>query len=148
MAQTYAGAVGSATAQGLLTAVWIASGELSEGKRRLARAGAAAAVATVGWFTSDRDTDAGDHEAPDDPSKPVDRRRVAVVVAASALSIGMIAGRRQLEKRWLARLTRAGHEHPHRALALRLGLLSVAATLPGKLLAVHEARTPVDLDRG
>jgi hypothetical protein len=60
--------------------------------------------------------------------------------ASIAVGLGMIVGRRQVEKRWLAALTRAGHPLPHRALGVRMGLLSFAGTLPGRLVKVHERR--------
>lgn len=158
MAQTYAGAVGSAAAQGLLTAVWIASRELPPAYRRLARFGAGASVAVTGWYSSARDERVTSYTLgegmtqranEDAPPQPVDRRRMAVVAVASAVSVGALVGRRHLEKRWLARLQRNGHQHPHRALALRMGLLSVALTLPGKVMTVYEAqRKDVDLHRG
>jgi hypothetical protein len=164
MALTYVRAIGSALAQGALTATWVAAGELPTPQRRLARAGAAASVAAVGWFSSDS-SDNSDNStegtpsppsnqpaggpAQDDTPQPMDPRRVALTVVLSGLSIGMLVGRRHLEKRWLARLAAKGHEHPHRALALRLGLLSAAATLASSLQSAHaEQRRSLDLDRG
>jgi hypothetical protein len=76
---------------------------------------------------------------------PVDARKVAVTLVLGVVSIGTTIGRRRLEKRWLARLEANGHEHPHRALAVRMGLLSAAVTLPGRLYAAHNS---VDLERG
>lgn len=158
MALTYVRAIGSALAQGALTASWVAAGELPARQRRLARAGAVASIAAVGWFSSASDERSIDwtvgegvtvKAAPDDTPQPMDPRRLAVSLALGGLSIGMLVGRHRLEKRWLARLEEKGHEHPHRALALRLGLLSVATTLPGRLQAARDAqRKAVDLDRG
>jgi hypothetical protein len=45
---------------------------------------------------------------------------------------------RQLEKRWLARLIRQGHPHPHRALGLRMAAVWAAASLPARLLTVRK----------
>ena len=158
MALTYVRAIGSALAQGALTATWIAARELPTRQRRLVRAGATVSIAAVGWFSSASDERSIDWTAgegvtvkatPDDTPQPLDARRVAVSLMLGGLSIGMLVGRRQLEKRWLARLEEKGHEHPHRALALRLGLLTVATTLPGRLQAARDAqRKAVDLDRG
>jgi hypothetical protein len=45
-----------------------------------------------------------------------------------------------LEKRWLARLVRAGHTRPHRSLGIRMGLLTAGTALASDLIAVAEAR--------
>lgn len=195
MALIYVRAVGSALAEGALTAAWVAAGELPVRQRRLARAGAIASVVSIGLAAGVRnaasitapaattahplagaDAPAGaalnggaapddgaapdggaaldggaapDGDVADDRPEPMDPRRLAVTLVLGGLSIGMLVSRRHLEKRWLARLEANGHEHPHRALALRLGLLSVAATLPGRLRAARDAqRKSVDLDQG
>jgi hypothetical protein len=72
---------------------------------------------------------------------PVGRRATAAQVAAAVAVLGVItaasagvavAGRR-LERRWLARLIRQGHPHPHRALGLRMAAVWAAASLPARL---------------
>ena len=147
---TYLGAVGTAVAQGLLTGSWIAAGGLPPAKRRAVRAAATMSVAAAGWYASakdDRDIAYTVGEGlvirtPDgtEVRRPV-RRGSAIATSAGLLfGLGMIAGRRELEKRWLARLRKDGHEHPHRALALRMGLLALAGALPGRLVAAHDAR--------
>jgi hypothetical protein len=146
---TYVRAVVTTAAQGLLTGTWVASGELAPLRRRAVRAGATAAMIGVGWVTG-----------PDQPERTVtwsedrglvvrekdgtelakpDRRRLVASGIAAAVAVGMTVGRRQLEKRWLARLRRAGHPHPHRALAVRISLLTMAVMLPKELIDVYEA---------
>jgi hypothetical protein len=144
---TYLGAVGTAVAQGALTAAWIASGELPYGHRRAVRIAAISAVVTAGWLASARDPREYTYTVgeglvvknPDGTEEPRPLRK-ASLAASGAVGLGMILGRRQLEKRWLDRLRRTGHEHPYRALALRMGLLSLAGTLGSRLIAVHEAK--------
>jgi hypothetical protein len=148
--QTYLGAVSAVLAQGALTAAWIASGELPKPHRRAVRAGAAATVAAYGWWSSRRDSpdvswrpDVGlvVRKADGTEMTPEERMMSARATGvATAFGIAMILGRRQVEKMWLARLRREGHEHPHRALALRLGLMTIAGALPARLLSVHKAR--------
>ncbi|MFI5496524.1 hypothetical protein [Actinoplanes sp. NPDC051859] len=76
----------------------------------------------------------------DSSPEPVSKARLIAGGAGVAIAVAtMIAGRR-LEKRWLAGLTRNGHTHPHRALGVRMGLISFAATLPSGLIRAHEAR--------
>jgi hypothetical protein len=84
----------------------------------------------------------------DDPSEddPSLRRRallagavgVGALTAAVAVSVGVAMAGRQLERRWLARLTRQGHPHPHRALALRMAGLYAALTVPSRLIIVRQ----------
>ncbi|HET6532663.1 MAG TPA: hypothetical protein VFH03_18915 [Actinoplanes sp.] len=145
---TYLGAVGTAVAHGALTAAWIASGELPHDRRRAVRIAGIAAVVTAGWLTSARDprefsytVGEGGLVVVKNPDGTEERRpvRKAALAASATFGLGMIVGRRHLEKRWLDRLRRSGHEHPHRALALRMGLLSLAGTLGSRLIAVHEA---------
>jgi hypothetical protein len=80
----------------------------------------------------------------DDPSEadPPSRRRAvlagAVGVGVLAASVGSTMAVRRLERRWLARLTRLGHPHPHRALGLRMAGLYGAVVLPARLLALRQ----------
>jgi hypothetical protein len=142
MDSTYPRAVLTAALQGLLTGAWVAAGELPTRGRRLVRAGSVlslSAAASIG--------DRGDPGEPEPTAEQyaawdVDRRKLAVTAVSLGVSVGLMAGRRRLEKRWLAALARDGHPHPYRALALRMGLLSFAGTLPGRLVEVYEARRP------
>jgi hypothetical protein len=141
--------IGTRAFQGLTTAAWVASGELPAGKRRAVRAGVTVAATVVGWatipkkerpFTWTRQNgfaaverpESEDAEKPDVP--PLTARDVAVTVGLVAAGIGVSVGGRKLEKRWLAGLQRAGHPHPYRALAWRMGLVSAVGTAPLKLL--------------
>jgi hypothetical protein len=157
MSKTLVRTVGSSVAQGLMTGVWIAAGELPAGRRRAARFAASAAVAVVGWHSSaksDRDTAKSDGDTAkfgrdtartvsddgvtvqhsvDEAPRPLDRKRVALVIAAGALGVGAMVGRRRLENRWLDKLARDGHPHPHRALAVRMGLVSAGLALTNRL---------------
>ncbi|WP_433720349.1 hypothetical protein ACQP2Y_35270 [Actinoplanes sp. CA-051413] len=92
--------------------------------------------------------DVGIHLPAGDPSEDdaSPRRRavlagavgVGVLTTAVAASVGVTVAGRQLERRWLARLTRHGHPHPHRALALRMAGLYAALTVPSRLIAVRQ----------
>ena len=145
MESTYPRAVLTAALQGLLTGAWVAAGELPARRRRLVRAGSVlslSAVAAVGGRGDSGEPDEPEPTAEQYAAGGADKRKLAVAAAAVGISVGLVVGRRQLEKRWLAALTRAGHPHPHRALALRMGLLSFAGTLPGRLVEVREGRRP------
>jgi hypothetical protein len=142
MASKLASAAGSAVSQGLTTGIWIAAGELSPARRRAVRIASGAAFATVGWYTSarsDREVEwvAGNgvtvREHKDEEPRPVNRKRVALMVATGVLSVGSVVGRRRLEKLWLAKLIRDGHPHPHRALGVRMGVISAGLALAGRL---------------
>jgi hypothetical protein len=93
------------------------------------------AAAAVGWVTGP-DDEQPDHKNADggDPDRPSAERGVAVSLASIGLGVGVLIAGRMLEKRWLAGLQRSGHAHPHRALGLRMGLLTVAGSLPAQLL--------------
>jgi hypothetical protein len=146
---------------------WIAAGEFSPARRRLAR-GALAAVtvgvavpgvraarkaagaepAVPGARSGLPFVDAG-IRLPDEPPEddPARRRRVlltgaagvAVLTTAVAVSVGGAVAGRRLERRWLARLTRHGHPHPHRALAVRMAGLYAVLVVPSRMLAVRKA---------
>lgn len=143
MDSSYLRAVTMAALQGLLTASWIAAGELPTAKRRVARVGAVAALSAAASI-GDR-SDPAPAEPAEDEGDTVDDAKAAtrsLVLTAVVIggSVAMIVGRRRFEQRWLDALARDGHPHPHRALAIRMGLLSVAATLPGRLIKVREGR--------
>jgi hypothetical protein len=124
----------------LLTGAWVAAGELPAGRRRLIRAGSVLSLSAVVSIGGGDDGDEPEPTAERYASWDVDKRKLAVTAVSLGVSVGLAVGRRRLEKRWLGALTRAGHPHPQRALALRMGLLSFAGTLPGGLVRVHEAR--------
>ena len=64
---------------------------------------------------------------------------VAVLTTAVGASVGAAAVGRRLQRRWLARLTRHGHPHPHRALGVRMAALYAVMVAPSRLLAVRES---------
>jgi hypothetical protein len=144
---TYLGAVASAAAQGLLTSAWIASGELPAGRRRAVRAAATAVVAAAGVIASRKEDNVVTWSKEegvvvrDKDGKEQPRPSARGSAVGMAVGVGMLVGRRELEKRWLKRLERNGHDHPYRALALRMGLLAMAGTLPGRLAAARKARS-------
>jgi hypothetical protein len=136
----YAGAVGPAALQGLVSAAWVAAEELPAGARRLARLGLSLAVAAIGAATPDRDGDEGPRRPPPPPraEPPVTPARVAAAaLLVPALTVGPVLLRQRLERRWLGQLTRSGHPHPHRVIALRIGLLSMAGTLASDLAKAY-----------
>ena len=143
---TYLGAVAASAGQGLLTAAWIATGELPTGQRRAVRWAATAAVAATGVIAARKNDTATTWTPEEDLATEAEdgtaRRRpnAAASAAGIALGLGMMIGRRQMEKRWLARLQQQGHEHPYRQLGLRMGLLAIAGALPGRLMDAHKAR--------
>ncbi|MEV6302205.1 hypothetical protein AB0M02_22505 [Actinoplanes sp. NPDC051861] len=70
----------------------------------------------------------------------IDKRKAAVGVAVLGLSVAAMAGRRQLEKRWLRRLTSKGHAHPTRALAVRMAAVEFTGQLAIQLADLRVAR--------
>lgn len=160
---SYQRAVAMAALQAALSSTWIAARELSPARRRLARSGIVAAVATVSYAASARSSDdrlrssdelvvgkrpmlvseGGPVVDPDTvPEFTFDKRKAAVAAGLVALSAAAMIGRRQLEKRWLARLTRNGHPHPTRALALRMGAVEFAGQLALQLAEMRKPGSP------
>jgi hypothetical protein len=149
---TYLGVVSSAAAEGLLTGVWVVAGELPPARRRLARAGTVVAVSAAGWATSpghstvtrersvtwsdDRGLVVRDADGTEIPG----RRGMVAAGVSAALAVGMTVGRRQVERRWLARLERRGHAHPYRALAVRMAVFTTAVTLSKGLIDSYRTR--------
>ena len=134
---SYTRAVASAALQAAVSGAWIAARELSPAKRRLARFGTVAAVAAIGYVVSSESPEAGEKpEAAD-----FDRRQAAALGLGVVAGTAGIVGRRQLEKRWLARLTRDGHPHPTRALAVRMTAAHFALHLALKLADLHKDRS-------
>ncbi|SFF30551.1 hypothetical protein SAMN05421541_108312 [Actinoplanes philippinensis] len=166
---SYQRAVAVAAMQAALSIAWIAARELPPAKRRLARFGTAAAVTTIGWVTSPKEPEPDETEAEpetrelvvgdrpflvsepqpvsggDEPAVPFDKRKAVVGAALLGLTVAAVVGRRKLEKRWLARLTRNGHPHPTRALAVRVGALEFAGQL---VLQVADAHRTAARSRG
>ncbi|MFI5932888.1 hypothetical protein [Actinoplanes sp. NPDC051494] len=122
--------VGSAALQGLLTGLWVAAGELPTARRRLARTGATLGLSAVG---SIRDWAFADEGKKPERQDIDGRRKLVVTGVVTAVGIGVMVGRKQVENRWLARLERDGHAYPHRALGVRMGALSFAGTLVTQL---------------
>jgi hypothetical protein len=93
------------------------------------------------------DADGRDDDRPDEPDDPTEAetspfRPLLDTTAgriALGISVGIMLSSSFLRKRWLAGLSRSGHPHPHRALALRVAAVSFAAALPARLI---EAREP------
>ncbi|GIJ79079.1 hypothetical protein SAMN05443287_101533 [Micromonospora phaseoli] len=146
---------------------WIAAAELPPARRRIARGALAAvtvAVAIPGVRAIRADVagtaesvipgarsglpfvDAGIRIPAGEPAGgDASARRQAVLAGAvvlataGAVSVGVAAAGRRLERRWLARLARHGHPHPHRALGVRMAALYAVVVVPSRLLAVRKA---------
>jgi hypothetical protein len=156
---SYGRAVGLAALQAILSSTWILARELPPAKRRLARVGTVAAVTAVGYVLSPKPED--EEEEPElvvgaqpflasdglpedreaEPPAPFDKRKAVLAAGAIGLSVAAVVGRRQLEKRWLARLTRNGHPHPTRGLAVRIAGVEFVGQLVLQAVDVHKARS-------
>jgi hypothetical protein len=153
---SYPRAIAMAALQAALTSTWIAARELSPPRRRLARLGIVAAVGGVSYLASPRSADpepelvvgarpmlvaeGGPVVDPDAfPEFAFDKRKAALTAAVLGASAAAMFGRRQVEKRWLARLTRNGHPHPTRALAVRMAGLEFAGQLALQLAETRKA---------
>jgi len=137
---------------------WVAAAELSPARRRLARAALAAGSVALGVSAMRNRrpatpgpgpglpfVDAGIRLPADPPSESDSAARRRVVLAgagafttAVAISVGTAVAGRRLERRWLARLARNGHQHPHRALGVRMAALYAVMTVPSRILAVRK----------
>jgi hypothetical protein len=142
---SYPRVVATAALQAGLTGAWIAARDLSPARRRLTRLGTVAAGAAIGWAVvpdepepeTEAETElvvadkpfAVTDPPPSEEPPALDKRKVIIGAAVVGLSVAALVGRRQLEKRWLARLTRDGHRRPTRALAVRMAAVEFAATL-------------------
>jgi hypothetical protein len=159
-------AVATPLAQGLFAGAWSASRGMPAGRRRLVRVGAVAAAAALAAPSAIREirADQAKRDARSDEPATIDPRqldpeeikaevrrtflestakyRAAPVLGATAVvtSTVLFLFRRRLEKRWLHDLRRHGHPHPHRAAAVRVAALTVAANIPSALLDLREAR--------
>jgi hypothetical protein len=163
----YVRALGEAGLDVASAGVWVAAAELSPARRRLARGALMAAVVAMALpaFRAGRETepatpgagsglpyvDAGiripaelldQDQDPDQDPDPARRRRVAlagvVLTTVAAASAGVAVAGRRLERRWLARLVRNGHPHPHRALGVRIAAVYAVVVVPSRLLAVRQ----------
>lgn len=154
----YLRALGEAGLDVASVGAWVAAAELSPARRRLARSAVTAAIAAVAVpaFRGVADTteppvpgarsglpvvDAG-IRLPAEPGTASRRRVVltgAVLTTVAAASVGATVAGRKLERRWLARLIRNGHPHPHRGLAIRMAAVYAALVVPSRLLAVRQA---------
>lgn len=139
---------------------WVAAAELSPARRRLARATLVLALVAVPDRGSSADpaasvapvpggssglpfVDAGITLPAGRPSRADVPPRRAVLVGAAVLTAavtfaagGAVVGHR-LQRRWLARLSRHGHPHPHRALAVRTAAVYAVLVAPARLLAAR-----------
>ncbi len=133
-------------ARGALTAVTV--GAAIPGVRAaLSAAADSAGPATPGAGSGLPFVDAGIRLPADEPTEAdgSPRRRAvlagavvaAMLTTAVAASVGATVAGRGLERRWLARLTRHGHPHPHRALGVRMAALYAVVVVPSRLLAVR-----------
>ena len=147
---------------------WVAAAELPPARRRLARGALAAVTVAVGapavraGRSAVAETsgpaepgagsglpfvDVGITLPEDEPSDVEARRRivvagavgVAVLSTVVAGSVGAAVVGRRLERRWLARLVRRGHPHPHRGLGVRMAGLYAVMVVPSRLLAVRQS---------
>ncbi|WP_250036236.1 hypothetical protein [Paractinoplanes maris] len=150
--RSYAHAVGRAASQAALTSAWLAARDLPPAKRYLARSGAVVASGLGYLATPDgrqsyreiRKDLMSRHEQPDTqpakdgpPDFTMDKGRALAIAGSLALTIGVTLGRRRLQKHWLARLTRDGHPHPNRAMAVRAAPVIFAAELAVQIINMH-----------
>jgi hypothetical protein len=149
--KSYGGALSSAMLQGLTTGLWVAAGGLAPRKRRAVRA--AIVVGSAGVAALELRLEKEKPQLLDTPVlvKDVLAREVTpaeigvktpsrAMLVAMAVSTGATLGGRLLEKRWLARLVRNGHVHPHRSLGIRMGVLAATTSLASGLVEVVEAQ--------
>lgn len=152
-------AIGSVALQAVISGAWVAAGELPAAKRRLARAATMVSGTSVSLLIAPPQdrlvtwTREGGFEWMPGVDKDVDKvpqpaRSNAAALVAMTVAAGIYVGGRVLEKRWLESLRRAGHPHPHRALGLRMGLLSVAGSLGARAVTAYTSSNSFDLHRG
>ncbi|OJF11985.1 hypothetical protein BG844_23100 [Couchioplanes caeruleus subsp. caeruleus] len=130
-----------------MTGVWVAAGELSPAKRRLARVGTVATAAGAyaireRVFPAPALPGADDSDTEEEPVSPevISKAKLIGIGAGVAVSVAVMVAGHRLEKRWLAALIRDGHAHPYRALAVRMGLISFGVALAPDLIRAREAR--------
>jgi hypothetical protein len=139
---SYPRAVGVAALQAVLSGVWIAAGELTPARRRLTRVGAVAVMGAVTLAVSppsdlarssvvvlDAQPRLLSEVAPAPAEPTLDKRRIAATAGLLGVAVAVNVGRYQFRKRWLAKLTRDGHPHPTRALAVRMAAFEFAHQL-------------------
>ncbi|WP_157442069.1 hypothetical protein [Actinoplanes awajinensis] len=115
-----------ASAQAVYVGAWVAAGELSTGKRRLARVGIVAAA----YALVPTGPDTPEPRPARTPAHPrAGLAGAAKPVAVAATGVLLMVGRHRLRNRWLAGLARSGHSRPHVALAVRMGALALVISL-------------------
>lgn len=154
-----------AVAKAVCVGAWTAAGELPVRPRRLARAGVLTAfVVFLSLVTPWRPTraavaadpptgaaprepgEAAETHEPDEPVDGADGRRSLGYLLARRFVVGLgwtvlvEVVLHRLERRWVARLTRAGHPRPHVAAGVRLGAAEFALTVTGYALGTYEGR--------
>ncbi|WP_127504090.1 hypothetical protein [Actinoplanes solisilvae] len=144
----YVRAVAVAALNATLSGVWIAAGELTPARRRLVRAGALAVSGVVVLDAYRRAeqtrpaTVVGVGENPrlvseGIPRPPLDKRQAAKAAGLAGFALAVTVGRSRLRKRWLAQLTRDGHPHPTRVLAMRMAAFEFVVQLRGQVAGVR-----------
>jgi hypothetical protein len=150
---SYPRAVATAALQAGLSGAWIAARDLPPWRRRLTRLGMVAVVGALGYAVAPERAEPEPEpelvvadepflvtEPPateEEPGPAFDKRKAILGVAVVGLTAAAYVGRHQLEKRWLARLTRNGHRHPTRGLAVRMASVEFAATLALQVVDVR-----------
>lgn len=135
-------------AEAAATYAWVSAGVLPAHKRRLLRGAVlaalvAAAVAIDKSSGSAAGTDEDDEAPTDAPavgSPPTCGSGVPpglLALAGVSVMVAGAIGAHWVQRRWLARLARQGHPHPHRALGVRMAILTLAGSLPARLVEVH-----------
>lgn len=151
--------IGNLVLQALVSGLWVAAGELPAGKRRLARAATVVTGTSIGVLITPPQerpvtwTREGGVEWLPGVDKDLDKAPEpegsnAAALVAMAVAAGVYVGGRVLERRWLESLRRAGHPHPHRALGVRMGLVSVAGSLGARAVTAYTRSNYFDLHQG
>ncbi|MBM2623220.1 hypothetical protein JIG36_47765 [Actinoplanes sp. LDG1-06] len=147
-AATYARIFGRAAQRAVMSGAWVATLELPPAQRRTVRAAMIAAAATASIASSGGAYRAALSSGPSPSSGPppasapvdggpVDRQRAVFGATATALVVTAIVVQRRLEKRWLDTLTRKGHPHPVRGLALRAAATDFAGSVAAQFATRH-----------
>jgi hypothetical protein len=157
-ARRYRRAVLVSGAEAAATYAWVSAAALPPRKRLLLRTAVVAALAAAGAAIdkssgSAADTDE-DNEAASAATAVGSAPRcgsggspgVLAVAGVSVIVAGAVGGH-WVQRRWLARLARAGHPYPHRALGTRMAILTLATSLPSRLVDVHASGSGRDGSR-
>jgi hypothetical protein len=170
--RSFTQALAWAAAQAAYVGAWVAAGELSTGKRRLARVGIVAGAYALIPTRRDASDNASNcppapaaatpalSDTPEatllTPKARTERSESAgrtpsslsvlgktakpVVIAASGILV--MIGRHRLKEHWLAKLSRAGHSHPHLALATRVSVAAFAISLIDHAIKTYDDGRP------